>query len=461
MAVTEPIELKIAYIGGGSREWARKLMFDLALCPDLIGQVALYDIDVDSARLNEQLGNWLQDQPGVLSRWRYAAVPTLDEALRGADFVVISIQPGSLQVMAQEIAIAEQYGLFFPVGDTTGAPGLARGLRAATIYAGFAHAIASACPSAWVINYTNPMTICARTLTRVAPRLKVFGCCHEVFSTQRMLASLVSQRLGVSPTPSRDEIKVNVLGVNHFTWIDQARYQDIDLLELVRRHIAQPGVIRHYTREEVESWNDWFHSAEQVKFELLQHYGILAAAGDRHLVEFLPGFIRSPEELFRWGVIRTPVSWRIERWRNAPQKTRDLMAGREPLSLHASGEEGVAQIKALVGLGDIVANVNMENQGQIANLPLRVVVETNAHLSRDQVRPIVAGVLPSGLQSLIARHVSNQEIIVEAALTRDKELAFQAVFNDPTNHLALDATWEMFNLMLQAGGEFLPGWEIS
>src|SRR5512136_2704552 len=92
-----PIELKIAYIGGGSREWARKLMMDLALCPDLTGQVALYDLDLESARLNERLGNLLQDQPGVVSRWRYAAVPTLDEALQGADFVVASIQPGRLQ----------------------------------------------------------------------------------------------------------------------------------------------------------------------------------------------------------------------------------------------------------------------------------------------------------------------------------------------------------------------------
>ncbi len=457
----QTIELKIAYIGGGSREWARKLMFDLALCPDLTGQVALYDIDLDSARLNEQLGNWLQGQPGVASRWRYAAVPTLEAALHGADFVVASIQPGTLKVMAQEIAIAEQYGMFFPVGDTTGAPGLVRGLRSATIYAGFAHAIAAICPNAWVINYTNPMTICTRTLTRVEPKLKVFGCCHEVFGTQRMLASLASQYLDVSPPPPRDEIQVNVLGINHFTWMDRACYKGIDLLELARQHIARPGVVKHYTREEVESWNDWFRSAEQVKFELLQRYGLLAAAGDRHLVEFLPRFIRSPEELFRWGIIRTPVSWRIERWQNAPQKTRDLISGREPFSLRSSGEEGVAQIKALVGLGGVITNVNVENQGQIANLPLRTVVETNACFGRDEVRPIVAGVLPSGLQSLTARHVSNQEMIVEAALTRDKDLAFQAVFDDPTNSLPLDAAWEMFNLMLQASREFLPGWKMD
>src|SRR5688500_2600174 len=147
--MTIPAPLKIAYIGGGSRDWARKLMIDLALCPDLTGEVAVYDIDMESARLNEQLGSWLyaSKQPSVVSRWHYVAVPTLREALQAADFVLISIQPGSLEVMAEEIALAEEYGLFFPVGDTTGAPGLIRGLRSASIYKDFAEALATFCPN--------------------------------------------------------------------------------------------------------------------------------------------------------------------------------------------------------------------------------------------------------------------------------------------------------------------------
>ena len=92
-----PISLKIAYIGGGSRDWARKLMVDLALCPELTGEVSLYDIDLDSARLNAQLGNWIQGQAGVVSHWHYVVAPTLREALPDADFVIISIQPGPLE----------------------------------------------------------------------------------------------------------------------------------------------------------------------------------------------------------------------------------------------------------------------------------------------------------------------------------------------------------------------------
>jgi len=455
-----PIALKIAYIGGGSREWARKLMIDLALCPELSGEVALYDIDMDSARLNQQLGNWLQDQPGVVSKWRYTAVSTIRDALVDANFVIISIQPGTLEQMQAEVALAEEYGLFFPVGDTTGAPGHIRSLRSIPIYKGFAEALAAFCPNAWIINYTNPMSVCTRTLTRVAPGLKVFGCCHEVFKTQRQLAHVASQYLDIE-IPPRSDVQVNIIGINHFTWVNQAQYQGYDLIEVLKDHIDQPGVLRDFTKEEVEGWNDWFYCVDQVKFSLFQRFGVLPAAGDRHLVEFLPGFIHSPETLFKWGVIRTPVSWRIERWKSAPQRTQDLIDGTTPLDLSVSGEEGVGMIKALVGLGDLVTNVNLENQGQISNMPLNNVVETNAQFSHDSVRPLAAGALPAGIASLLNMHSSNQEQIIEAALTDDTDLAFQAFYNDPANTLPVDIAWELYNKLLQINKEDLATIEIA
>jgi alpha-galactosidase len=402
----------------------------------------------------------MQNQPGIFSCWRYEAVSTLRETLQDADFVVISIQPGPLELMRDEIALVEEYGLYFPVGDTTGAPGLIRGLRSASIYKGFAEALATYCPNAWIINYTNPMSICTQTLTRVAPELKVFGCCHEVFSTQRMLANIAAQYLNIE-IPSRHEIQVNVLGINHFTWVDKATYQGHDLLELLKHHLEGPGVLRPYTQAEVEAFNDWFHSPDQVKFNLFKRFGILAAAGGRHLVEFLPGFIHSPETLFKWGVIRTPVSWRIERWTTAPQKTRDLINGITPLVLESSGEEGVGMIKALLGLGDLVTNVNMENTGQVSNMPLHAVVETNAHFSRDNVRPLSAGALSAGIAPLVNQHSANQELIIEAALTGNMDIAFQAFFNDPSSHLPLDGAWELFNKMLQLNREYLPAMAVT
>ena len=456
---SSPIKLKIAYLGGGSRGWARTLMQDLALSPQLCGDVYLYDINLQAAKSNVELATWLQSQPGVVADWHYHAVPTIEEALRDADFVVCSVQPGPLEAMEQDLGIPAKYGLHYPVGDTAGAPGLVRGLRAVLIYEKFAHKIAELCPDAWVINYSNPMTICTRTLTRVSPDLKAFGCCHEVFGTQDLLADLVVRYLDV-PRPYRREIEVNVTGINHFTWIDRANYKGHDLLDLVRRHIAQEGVLRPYTKEEVLSWDSYFECAHQVKYELFRRYGLLAAAGDRHLAEFVPGFLFNEETAYRFGFSLTPISYRYARWEEAPAKTRALMSGETPFKLEHSSEEAVEQMCALLGLSDMMTNCNLPNTGQIANLPLDAVVETNAYFSRDSVRPLAAGPLPKGVLGLVEPHVHNQELIIEAALSRDIDLAFQAVFNDPLTTLPIDKAWAMFREMLEATKDYLPGFDL-
>ncbi|MDO5573081.1 MAG: hypothetical protein Q4G60_03785 [bacterium] len=74
----------------------------------------------------------------------------------------------------------------------------------------FAEAIHTYCPQAWIINYTNPMSVCVKTLYHVFPEIKAFGCCHEVFGTQRLLASVVQSELGIQGV-EKDDIKVNVL----------------------------------------------------------------------------------------------------------------------------------------------------------------------------------------------------------------------------------------------------------
>ena len=53
-------DLRIAYIGGGSRGWAWGFMTDLAREPQLSGTVRLYDIDRTAAERNAVIGNRLK-----------------------------------------------------------------------------------------------------------------------------------------------------------------------------------------------------------------------------------------------------------------------------------------------------------------------------------------------------------------------------------------------------------------
>lgn len=181
-------DIKIAYIGGGSRGWAWGLMSDLAAAQDMNGSVFLYDIDREAAARNECIGNKMKDLKECRSAWNYKAVETMKEALTGADFVVISIMPGTFNEMESDVHAPEKFGIYQSVGDTTGPGGLMRALRTIPMFEEFAAAIREYCPQAWVINYTNPMTVCVKTLYRVFPKIKAFGCCHEVFGTRSFWA---------------------------------------------------------------------------------------------------------------------------------------------------------------------------------------------------------------------------------------------------------------------------------
>ena len=141
-------DLKIAYVGGGSRGWAWGLMSDLVSAEDISGDVALYDIDFEAAKANEIIGNKFNSAEGAKSVWNYKAVPTLKDALTGANFVVISIMPGTFEEMDSDVHAPEKYGIYQPVGDTTGPGGVIRAMRTVPMFEVIGEAIKNYSPDA-------------------------------------------------------------------------------------------------------------------------------------------------------------------------------------------------------------------------------------------------------------------------------------------------------------------------
>ncbi len=453
-------ELTVCYVGGGSRGWAWGFMTDLAMDGRLSGTVRLYDVDRGAAERNEMIGNQISAHPDAKSRWRYVVSSTLDEALDGADFVVISILPGTFDDMASDVHAPEAYGVYQSVGDTVGAGGFMRAMRTVPMFAVIAEAVKHRAPKAWVINYTNPMSLCVRTLYEVFPDIRAFGCCHEVFGTQKLLCAMLDTEYGVKGV-TRQELRTTVSGVNHFTWLTSASYRGLDLFPLYR-DFADRHFVAGYSSGKDDNWmNGFFSCAHRVKFDLFRRYGLIAAAGDRHLAEFVPNwYLTSPETAADWMFTLTPVSWRREDLRRRMKRSDDLVSGREALELKPSGEEGHLLLGALLGLGDRVSNVNIPNRGQIPNLPLGAVVETNALFGRESIQPVYAGPLPGNVLALVARHVYNQENALRAALTCDRRLAFTTFMNDPQLAPVSPADGQkLFDEMLQNTRACLPkGW---
>lgn len=456
-------DINIAYIGGGSRGWAWTFMTDLSMEERMSGTIRLYDTDKEAANNNRQIGKRLYERKDTLGKWKYTVAPDLQEALTGADFVIISILPGTFDEMEVDVHMPERLGIYQSVGDTAGPGGCMRALRTIPMFVEIANAIKNYAPNAWVINYTNPMSLCIKTLYHVFPQIKAFGCCHEVFGTQKILKDIAESRLGIKDI-KREEIMVNVLGINHFTWFNHASYKGINLFPVYSDYIDE-HFEEGYDERDTNWANQCFACCHRVKFDLFRKYGLVAAAGDRHLAEFMPGeiYLKDPKTVEKWKFALTSVAWRKENLMKRLATSERLVSGKEDIELVPSGEEGILLIKALCGLERVVSNVNIPNTNhQIINLSSTAIVESNAVFERDAIRPVIAGVLPENVLQLVLPHIENHETILKAALTCDTSLVVKTFLNDPlvAGRARVADVKELVNDMIQGTKKYLPKeWE--
>ncbi len=452
--------VKIAYIGGGSKLWARSFMQDLALAEGIGGEVCLYDIDKEAAVRNQKIATRIHEKKEAVSKFVYTVADTLAACLKNADFVLISILPGTFNEMRSDVHTPEKYGIYQSVGDTVGPGGVLRAMRTVPLFEGFAREIETHCPNAWVLNLTNPMSACVKALYDTFPGIKAFGCCHEVFHTQDFLCCVLKEMLGIQAT--RRELYTDACGVNHFTWITRAGYRDVDVLALLPEFMDKYFESGYYEKGNHQQWRtDPFAYANRVKMDLFAHYGALAAAGDRHLAEFVDNrwYLADPETVKKWHFGLTTVPFREENQRRQIADSIAMADGRMDVPLEASGEELVELLQAILGLKTVVSNVNLPNRGQMQSLPLGSIVETNCVFSNGFVQPVVAGPLPAGALELVQKNCANIDMTCEGIRRRDLNMLFDAFMAQPLcATLSMDDGRALFDEMCQNTKAYLQPW---
>jgi alpha-galactosidase len=243
-----------------------------------------------------------------------------------------------------------------------------------------------------------------------------------LFGVRRVLAQVLDATEG--------ELELQVAGTNHLTWLLAVGVRGQDGLAMLRRHLAAGGEIP--LKPPAADHMAPFQDRWRLKLALFDAYGYLPAAGDRHLAEFFPYFLNEGAAYGAdYGVLLTRIDHREAMVKAAREQVRAWIDGRAPLKTERSNEEVADVIAALATGRQRVAIVNLPNRGQIDNLPREAIVETFGVVSATGIRGIAAGALPPGVLSTVYPHVVNQELIVEAALTGDRQLAVQAFLGDP------------------------------
>ena len=334
---------------------------------------------------------------------------------------MLSITTGGLEAMRRDLEIPERYGIYQPVGDTVGPGGLARAWRNIPVVVEIARTIERVCPDAWLLNLTNPMTTLCRAVAKTT-RVCTIGLCHELTGA---LHSFVGPVLGVEDI---GRFHPQVAGVNHLPWLLSLGLDGRDVLPDLRNAVAAGGL----ERLQLDMSRAGNFGGHRLKARLLGLFGALPVAGDRHVAEFFSNFLK-PET--PWGpfsgihltTIEDRYAW-LASWK---ARAGRWLSGEELIDLQPSSEGMASVIGALHSGRPHIEVMNLPNTGQVPDLPLGAVLETMGVVDGAGARPFAVGPLPPGIDAVVRRHVANQEMIVDAALERRRDLALQALMNDP------------------------------
>jgi alpha-galactosidase len=412
------------------------MIVDLLRAEALHGRgMELWLVDVDERALERMYRFALLVREHVGSDATIEWTTERSEALPGACYVLTAVAVRRYALWEQDFRAPLSHGFRHPLGENGGPGALFHALRSLRLIMPICADIERLCPSALLLNYTNPE---ARVLDAILhlTRVEAVGLCHGVFSA----IAFISAYSGVPV----ERLEVTSAGMNHFyailSAIDLETGQDLlpDLLARVRADGSFPPSI----------WKKY-----------IDHFGWLTYKSDGHIGEYVP-----------YGAEFTGVRWPYGLESRAvgdaqPGPGFDPVPYLEGAPLDERAVRRSGEIAAPV-ICDIELDrrgrhdaVNVMNSGEyISNLPPDTVVEVPAYADGAGIHPIAVGEIPEPQATYIRTQASIQRTITEAYRTRSKRLLMQALLMDPVVNSILEAE-ALLDEMLELQRAYLPTFE--
>ena len=444
---------KIAIIGAGG------FVFPLRLAGDILSHKSLQSVtlslmDIDPVGLERTAKSVRELIDHHRLPTRIEATTELHQALRGADYVIVTFQVGGLKAYRHDVEIPRKYGIDQAVGDTLGPGGIMRFLRSSVAYRQIAEAMLEVCPNALLINYANPMAMNCWYLSRMG--IKTVGLCHSVQNTTQMLA----KHLEIPYS----KISFKSAGINHQAWLLEFKRDGEDLYprirEVMRREHLERTVLREMAADHGDhsegqrEWTVYEGGQEQVRTALMDMFGYFHTESSHHASEYVAWFRKNPEIVLKF----IPERWDyFQICLNHSDDGLEELLERLKAKLEPSLEYGSWIVNAMETNAPVVIYGNVPNEDLITNLPEGCCVEVACLVDRNGVQPTHVGKLPPQLAALNRTNINVQELAVEAALTGKLEHVYHAVALDPLTSalLTLEQVKAMTNELLEAHAEWL------
>lgn len=414
--------VRIAVIGGGS-VFTPELVEALAQNADAIGSMELRMVDVDERRL---------DIVGGLSRRivrKFEApieirdVPSYEEAISGADFVLVQFRQGGQDMRIRDEKLGLKYHL--PFTETISVCGVATFLRTYPVVEQLAEMVQRLAPNAWLMNFTNPAGQLAETFSGLGCT-KVVGVCNSAIGVLDFLADAV----GADPS----EIFMNWRGLNHLTFTDKVYYRGQDILPTVLERLQD------------------FDEVSPFPAELVRTLGVL------------------PNGYLQYYYLRDTIAAKLQA---QPKVRSEIVKDLEGTLLSLFGECSdvpdeltkrggygysrlvVRLIRGIVTNDGSIQYANVPNGSTLPELPSDAFVEAPVVVKTERIRPMGVDPLPPFAVGLVITMKQYDRLLIEAARQRSHRLLLQALLTHPLIPSYTTATG-LAQDILEENREYMP-----
>ena len=415
--------VKVSVVGGGST-YTPELVEGLATRADRLPVDELVLLDPDPLRLEVvgALAGRMLDRVG----WggRLVLTDRREEALDGADFVIVQLRIGGQAARLSDETIPGRFGAIGQ--ETTGAGGFAKALRTVPVVLELAEETARrGAPGAWFVDFTNPTGLVTQALLDGGHR--AVGLCNVAISLQRRLAA----RFEVEP----DRVGLDHVGLNHLTWERAVTVDGVDRMDAI---LEDPSS---------------YPGADEFPPELVRALRAIPSP-------YLHYYYFPSEVLEHQRTHRSRAEEVMEIEAGLLELYRDPTLDEKPKLLEERGgafysEAAAALVASLhAGTGDVQV-VNVRNGGAIPGLPDDDVVEVPARVDREGAHPVATSPLAQEMLGIVQHAKAYERLTIDAAMTGDRTTARTALLANPlVGDYSVAAP--LLDALLEANRSFLP-----
>ncbi|MBL8026098.1 MAG: hypothetical protein JNL74_06795 [Fibrobacteres bacterium] len=442
--------VKICIIGGGSAYMTSMFGTIARYVRDggLAGsEVVLTDIEEKSVKTMTEWGNAGAKNDGLKLKFSYDM--NLERALTGSDFVLSCIRPGGLDSRFLDETIPVKYGELG--NETVGVGGVFMALRTIPHVVKIAEAIQKKCPNAWLVNYTNPTNMVCDASVRAGHK-KTLGLCDGVWGVKWLCAKLLK-----IPTTRAHEIDAYVSGVNHHTWALRLEHKGKDLYKIMDKLIANTDLRGKAGYEPIDT-NPLLNEVEADCCRLYKQFGILPGTVyySRYYYAYkkLMGHYLDPKHEFRSQWLK---NMRAEKLKDI---AKQMKTGRPTLVPHdledaAHGDQAIGAIHGIATDAKFLEAVIVQNNGAVPSLPKDAQVEVTCRMTKNGPKAVAVPPLPLAVDGMVRDAYIFGKLSVDAAMTGDKRLVYQAAMAHPA-HRDLDVITKVIEDLFKAHKKYLP-----